>query len=176
MFVNKKYIYISVAVAVVVIGGILWLTLAPLGGLPQSGILGGGSNMGGTTQGGTTSGNGQPAPEKYVPKDGVISQVMEPVEKQANQVIDITSVGFSPADINIKIGQSVIWTNRDKGQHWVIVSSANPYPEKGSCGSSFNSCRGLKLGENFRQTFGVPGRWAYYDKLNPNFTGTVLVN
>lgn len=114
----------------------------------------------------------QPAPAPYVPKDGVITQVVIPIEQQADEVIDITSAGFSPEEINVTRGTSVLWTNRDKSAHWVYGPS---YPDRGGCGSKFDSCVGLKLGENFRITFNRAGIWDYSDKLNPQFTGKVIV-
>jgi plastocyanin len=148
-----------------------------LSGILQTGTLGSASSnnqLEGAATSATPAGTVNAAP--YVPKDGVITQVVEPIEKQADEIIDITTVGFSPQEVDIKAGQSVLWTNRDKAKHWVVVASSTPYPDKGACGSAFNSCIGLKLGENFRLTFKTPGRWNYYDKLNPKFTGVVVVD
>lgn len=117
----------------------------------------------------------QKPPEVYVPKDGTITQVVIPIERQANMVIDITTAGFSPAEINITTGTVVLWTNRDKTPHWVASVASNRYPESGPCGSKFDSCAGLKLGENLRVTFNRSGIWDYVDKLNPKFTGRVTV-
>lgn len=175
-FINKKYLYIGAAVVVVIVLGVVALVTLPLSNLPIVGNLGGGNASPGATTGtGTIPSSGQAAPPKYVPHDGIISQVVMPIERQADYVVDITSVGFSPQEIDVVSGQSIIWTNRDKAQHWIIAAAANPYPEKGTCGSALNSCRGLKLGENFRLTFKDTGTWNYYDKLNPKFTGVVVV-
>ena len=173
-FINKKYLYIGIAIVVLIVVGVVVLVTIPLSSLPLVGNLGGGNaSQSNTATSGTPS--GQAAPPPYVPHDGVISQVVVPIEQQADEVIDITTVGFSPTEVDIKAGQSIIWTNRDKAQHWIIVDSSTPYPDKGTCGSAFNSCRGLKLGENFRLTFKTVGTWNYYDKLNPKFTGAVVV-
>ena len=173
-FINKKYLYIGIAIVVLIVVGVVVLVTIPLSSLPLVGNLGGGNaSQSNTATSGTPS--GQAAPPPYIPHDGVISQVVVPIEQQADEVIDITTVGFSPTEVDIKAGQSIIWTNRDKAQHWIIVDSSTPYPDKGTCGSAFNSCRGLKLGENFRLTFKTVGTWNYYDKLNPKFTGAVVV-
>ena len=88
-------------------------------------------------------------------------------------MIDITTAGFSPDIISVKKGSSIIWTNRDKAEHWIYNTD---YTEKGACGTKFNSCAGLKLGENLRVTFDKTGTWNYIDKLNPKFKGQVTVN
>jgi plastocyanin len=173
---NKRYIAIAIAVAalVIIVVGVVWLARTPLIGLKLAGIFGGGEAG---SEAAPSSASGQPSAQPpYVPKDGVLTQVSVPLEKQADYIIDITAIGFSPAELDIKSGQSVIWTNRNRNLHWVASSTKNPYPEKGSCGSKFNSCRGLKLGESFRLTFETRGRWEYSDKLNPQFTGVVIVN
>jgi len=174
-FINKKYLYIGIAIVVLVVVGVVVLVTIPLSSLPFVGGLGGGSNTSQSNTPASGASSNQTAPPPYIPHDGVISQVVIPIEKQADEVIDITTIGFSPTEIDIKAGQSIIWTNRDKAQHWIIVDSSTPYPDKGTCGSAFNSCRGLKLGENFRLTFKTVGTWNYYDKLNPKFTGAVVV-
>ncbi len=113
---------------------------------------------------------------QYIPRIGIISQALVPVENMANYEIDVTSIGFSPGQITIKKGQSIVWTVRDKSSHWIQSNPSAPYPDSGTCGATtFDSCRGLNLGESFRMTFDRTGTWSYYDRLNPQFTGTVVV-
>ncbi|MCL4404958.1 hypothetical protein M1295_00030 [Patescibacteria group bacterium] len=113
--------------------------------------------------------------KQSIPTIGVITQDLVPIEKMADTAIDITSVGFSPSAVTIKQGGSVIWTVRDKNTHWIISTSTNQYPESGSCGSALNSCGAIGLGQSFRMVFNKTGTWNYYDKLHPQFTGTVVV-
>lgn len=113
--------------------------------------------------------------QQSIPTTGVITQNLVPIEKMADKAVDITSVGFSPSSITIKQGGSVIWTVRDKSSHWIEATSSDPYPESGTCGNLFNSCNAISLGQSFRMTFNKVGTWNYYDKLHPQFTGTVVV-
>ena len=54
-----------------------------------------------------------PQADKYIPKDGAIEPTI-PIESQADYVIDVTAIGFSPESLKVKKGDSVIWTSRDR--------------------------------------------------------------
>jgi plastocyanin len=113
--------------------------------------------------------------KQSIPAVGVISQAFVPVSSMADDEIDVTAIGFSPDSITISKGQSIVWTVRDDNSHWIESNPSSPYPEKGSCGSLFNTCDAIGLGSSFRMVFNDVGTWSYYDKLNPQFTGTVTV-
>jgi len=115
------------------------------------------------------------ATSTYVsPKEGIVSPVI-PITSQADVLVDITSAGFSPAQVTISPGQSVLWTNRDRANHWIVSGPTAPYPGSGQCGSPFDSCQALQLGDSYKFTFSQRGIWDFYDKLNPKFTGEVTV-
>ena len=164
---KKDYISIIIGVAVValIVVGIFIAFRQPYFGSPTGG---GGVNVG---TGPTT---GQNVATYTPPKVGIVQPVV-PITEQANVVIDITAVGFSPAVVTIKPGQSVIWTNRDRASHWIVPDPTDPYPSNGTCGSALNSCQALALGQSFRFTFSKAGTWGYYDKLNPKFAGEIVV-
>lgn len=136
-----------------------------------------------TTSGNVTvtnsaNGNATPTEQEIIPKVGTITQPQVPVSDMAQVEVDITSVGFSPATITISKGQSVIWTVRGGNGSWIVSNPSDLYPVKAVCAganSLFNSCGELKLGDSFRMVFNNIGTWTYYDKLNPNSTGTVVV-
>ncbi len=108
------------------------------------------------------------------PKVGMVQPIV-PISQQATVVVDITAAGFSPQAVTVKAGQSVLWTNRDKTEHWIAPDPTDPYPSNGTCGSAFNSCQALQLGDSWKFTFTKTGTWDYYDKLNPKFVGEVVV-
>lgn len=158
-------ILIVVGVVMLVNSGKVTLTVANLGG--------------GGTDNGSQANQGNTSQQKVTPQgvhDGVTTQVTIPIEKQADVIIEITPIGFSPdgvvVPVVVKAGTSIIWTNRDKAEHWVYNTT---YPDRGTCGTKFNSCGGLKSGTNLRVTFDRAGIWDYVDKLNPKFTGRVVV-
>jgi plastocyanin len=95
----------------------------------------------------------------------------------------ITSSGFSPRILTIKVGDTVTWVNKDSAPHWP-ASDVHPthrlYPGSGieKCGSGeeiFDACKGLAPGETFSFTFKYKGTWPYHDHLNPGLTGTIIV-
>jgi plastocyanin len=95
----------------------------------------------------------------------------------------ITSSGFSPRTLTIKVGDTVTWVNKDSVPHWP-ASDVHPthrlYPGSGieKCGSGeeiFDACKGLAPGETFSFTFKHKGTWPYHDHLNPGLTGTIIV-
>ncbi|MCL5006894.1 MAG: hypothetical protein M1153_02010 [Patescibacteria group bacterium] len=156
---------VSIVIGVVVIAliavGVFVALRQPFASVPGSGV--------------GPAGTSTIATSTYVPPAVGIVQPVLPINEQANVIVDITAAGFSPQIVTIKPGESVIWTNRDRAEHWIAPDQSNPYPSNGTCGSAFNSCRGLNLGESFRFTFTKIGTWDYYDKLNPKFVGQVIV-
>lgn len=93
--------------------------------------------------------------------------------------IDITSSGFSPRQSGIKLGDTVVFVNKDVAPHWP-ASDIHPthrvYPEKGGCiGSKFDVCKGLNPSETYEFTFFQSGSWCYHDHLRPELTGCVDV-
>lgn len=93
--------------------------------------------------------------------------------------VTITAGGFTPNELRIKKGDTVVWTNKGEKLSWP-ASAVHPtheiYPEKGGCiGSAFDACRSLSYGESFKFVFNQVGLWKYHDHLNPIFTGVVIV-
>jgi len=93
--------------------------------------------------------------------------------------IEITSTGFAPRLNNIKLGDTVVFVNKDTAPHWPasdIHPTHGAYPEKGGCTSSkFDACRGLNPGETYEFTFFHGGRWCFHDHWGPNLVGCVDV-
>ena len=93
----------------------------------------------------------------------------------------INSQGFSPNMITINAGDKVVWTNKDRDEHWPASAKHpvhNDYPEPGGCiGSKFDACHALKQGDTFEFVFNQKGTWKYHDHMNPgSIFGTVVVN
>ena len=100
------------------------------------------------------------------------------VKEEGNEVtsmeniIEITSAGFSPSILEIKSGESVTFINKDSTRHWP-ASDVHPthkiYP-------GFDALRGLAQGEEYSFTFTKQGSWGYHDHLAPRLKGTIIVN
>ncbi|HIH15474.1 MAG: Plastocyanin [archaeon GW2011_AR17] len=102
-----------------------------------------------------------------------------PSVPEEDNVIQITSSGFSPSILTVSAGTTVTFIIMDEGTYWP-ASASHPshtvYPTTGGCiGSTFDACKGLAQGESFDFTFNEAGEWKYHDHLNPGRTGTIIV-
>ena len=93
--------------------------------------------------------------------------------------VSMTSLGFTPQNVAINVGDTVEWVNEDSVPHWP-ASAMHPthsvYPESGGCiGSKFDACQGIAAGQKFDFVFNAKGSWAYHDHLNPSLYGKVIV-
>lgn len=86
--------------------------------------------------------------------------------------VTISSSGFVPATINVKVGQGVIWTNDSSANHEV---ASDPYPKNNALGG-FDEKQPLIPGDSFSFVFNKAGTYTYHDNLNPyTIKGTVIV-
>lgn len=107
------------------------------------------------------------------PKPPIVNQRSE-ASVAANiteKIIEISSSGFNPAEETIKEGESVSWVNQDTADHQVN-SAVHPthllYPPLNTIGL-------LKPGEKKSLSFPTKGTYKFHDHLNPQFSGTVIV-
>ena len=84
--------------------------------------------------------------------------------------VGMENVQFDPADVTIKAGETVTWTNNEGVAHDV--------EKTGGPGPSFSSGPegGMKEGDSFAQTFDQPGTYEYVCRVHaPGMAGTVEV-
>ncbi len=105
----------------------------------------------------------------------------QPSAQLPPNAVEITSSGFNPAELKVKVGDTVTWINKNTDTHWP-ASAMHPthkvYPEAGGCiGSKFDACKGLAPGDSWSFTFNQVGSWGYHDHLNPGppFFGKIIV-
>ena len=86
-------------------------------------------------------------------------------------IIDVEISGFTfvPADIKVKVGDTVRWTNRDGASH-TSTSGASGVPD-GIWDSGL-----LATDETFSYVFDTPGAFPYYCTPHTFMTGTVTVS
>ena len=89
----------------------------------------------------------------------VAAQTPEP----ATHVVEIKSFAFQPAKIEIRTGETVVWTNRDFAPHTATADDAgwDTGPLKGEATGRFVA--------------GEPGTFAYHCKFHPRMTGSITV-
>jgi len=77
--------------------------------------------------------------------------------------VEINSTGFSPSELKIKKGDSVIWVNRDYMEHTVTSDS-------GELDSGY-----LKQNKIYDHTFDNSGTFEYFCELHPYAIGKITV-
>ena len=82
----------------------------------------------------------------------------------ASIAVSIEGFAFSSADLTIKAGDMVTWTNNDSAPH-TVTSDA---------GSELGS-ETISSGKTYSHTFTTPGTYAYHCGLHPSMRGTVTV-
>ena len=79
--------------------------------------------------------------------------------------VDIVEFRYEPAQVKVKVGDTVVWTQVDKVKHTVTVVSG---PENFDSGL-------LTAGQTFSHTFTIPGEYSYKCTPHPNMRGKVIV-
>ncbi len=77
--------------------------------------------------------------------------------------VQIKMFAFTPKTLTIAPGTTVTWTNVDDEPHTVTA-----------VGGSFHSSA-LDTGNTYSFTFTKPGRYAYFCRLHPQMTATIIV-
>jgi plastocyanin len=82
----------------------------------------------------------------------------------AGNAVTIQNFGFSPANLEVKTGTTVTWTNYDRAPHTVTFRD-----------SSLKSSDVLNQGDTFSYTFTQAGVYTYYCDLHQTMVGQVTV-
>ncbi len=78
--------------------------------------------------------------------------------------------GLATGDIDIFIGDTVVWQNADTAKHTVTSGTVEDGPDGIFGGSSF-----ISPGQSYKFTFTQTGQFPYYCLIHPWMTGTVFV-
>ena len=76
--------------------------------------------------------------------------------------VTIDNFTFTPAELNLKVGDSVTWTNHDDIPHTIV--SAGKFRSKA-----------LDTDDSFTFTFTAAGDYRYFCSLHPHMTGMIKV-
>ena len=86
--------------------------------------------------------------------------------------VSITDRGIRPPTLQVKKGDSVVWTNEDKVPHRLVLSTQNPPAEL----EGFGGDEPINAGESYSFLFEVAGTFTYHDPEHPDvIQGTVVV-
>jgi plastocyanin len=83
----------------------------------------------------------------------------------ATDKVDIKNFAFSPADITVKVGTTVTWTNSDSTTHTVTETDGQDGPNSGN----------LEPGKTYTFTYNTAGTFKYHCAIHPEMLGTVTV-
>lgn len=100
----------------------------------------------------------------------VAETVSSPSAEIKENIIIISDNSFSPAEITIKVDESLIWKNETLENH-TVNSSAHPAHTDYTPLNLGN----IPLGESKSLSFPVAGTYKYHDHLNPSLAGIIIV-
>ena len=84
-------------------------------------------------------------------------------QKPETMEVKIDNFSFGPATLNVPVGTTVTWTNRDDIPH-TVVSTDGVFKSKV-----------LDTDEKFSFTFSKAGTYPYFCSIHPKMTGKVMV-
>ena len=79
--------------------------------------------------------------------------------------VSIANMAFSPADITVKKGTTVTWTNNDSVAHDIEETDGKKGPASGT----------LQSGQTYSFTYNETGSFNYHCSIHPSMTGAVTV-
>jgi plastocyanin len=82
----------------------------------------------------------------------------------ATKAVTITATAFKPANITIKTGDAVKWTNKDTTNHQVVSNTG-----------AFVSGT-ITPNHSYTHSFNTAGTYRYHDALHPALTGKIVVS
>ena len=82
----------------------------------------------------------------------------------ASNAVSITSAGFQPNALSVKVGTTVTWTNSDTAAHTVTSDTSGVF-DSGP----------INAGATFQFTFSQAGTFTYHSTSDSGWTGTVTV-
>lgn len=94
-----------------------------------------------------------------------LTPTLTQVSSTSQSGVSIKNFVFDPADITVKVGETVTWVNNDSAPH-TIVSDPN--------GAIFMS-ENLGQGQKYSFTFSQAGDFPYHCGLHPNMIGKITV-
>lgn len=93
-----------------------------------------------------------------------------PSANMSKNLVTISSTGFAPKAITIKVGDSVTWKNADSENHTV-----NSAPHPAHTAYPPLNLGLIKPGEEQSLAFPTAGTYKYHDHLNPSLSGSITV-
>ena len=106
-------------------------------------------------------------------KEGAEELPRPPVEEMPVEIvedfkiIEINNVKYDPKELDISVGTTVYWVNKDEGRNYQVFDKSSP--------RLFHSPQ-LKQGESFNYTFEEPGEYQFNDAIFTFMSGKIIVS
>jgi plastocyanin len=78
--------------------------------------------------------------------------------------VAINNFSFSPATLQVKLGQQVTWTNQQPGVTHTVTADGGTFDHP------------MPSGATFSFTFATAGSFAYHCKIHPSMHGTIVAS
>jgi plastocyanin len=95
---------------------------------------------------------------------GGSSEQQAPAATSGGAEVTMKDIKFNPSTVNVKVGDTVTWTNDDTVDHDVTADDF----KSGDAG-------GIKPGDTFEHTFDSAGTFKYVCTVHPGMEGSVKV-
>ena len=106
-------------------------------------------------------------------------------KKEESKIVTYTDAGYSPAELKIKVGETVTFKNDSSLSMWTAsalhpthttyagTSLSSHCPDENN--DSFDSCKGYLPGTEWSFKFEKTGTWGYHDHLHASHFGKIVV-
>ena len=94
----------------------------------------------------------------------VFALLAPPAALAKDHKVSIQDLKFSPKELKVKKGDTVIWTNSDDRDHTVTADDDKAF-KSGNLGS----------GKTFKYKFDKPGKYTYHCEYHPRMKATIVV-
>ena len=111
----------------------------------------------------TTPQPSQPAQTSQPPAPAQPSQPAAPAQTAKTVQVSIKSFKFTPADITVDVGDTVVWTNEDSAPHTVESSDGTLRSDE------------LSKEDTYSYKFTKAGKYSYICGIHPSMKGSVMV-
>lgn len=99
----------------------------------------------------------------FVLLSGVHAYAGDPAQGASKYQINIQDFSFQPVSLNVPLGATVTWTNKDEEPH-TVYSTDDVFKSKA-----------LDSDEAFSFTFKKAGTYKYFCSVHPKMVGTIVV-
>jgi len=105
------------------------------------------------------------SPENVMEKNTITKEEIQADIPETSPEVSIRGFTYSPAELTVKTGTTVLWTNEDTAPHTITSTDSNRTLDSAD----------LKKGESFAFIFESPGTYEYFCALHPNMRAKVIV-